>query len=132
MQHHLSPRSQAFLDRIDAWSDAGPLRSVAVRVGVTVLGPLVVLAGLAMTVLPGPGLVVMVLGLALLALEYQWARSVLGGVGGVVTWARELVLPRGASPRRRAFGLAVVGAGVVATTLLTATISTYVGAQAFA
>ena len=35
-------------------------------------------AGLAMLVLPGPGLVVTALGLAMLALEFAWAERALG------------------------------------------------------
>ena len=56
----LSPRSQALLTRVEAWSDAGPVRAVAVKALVTIGGPLVVLAGVAMLVLPGPGLFVIV------------------------------------------------------------------------
>ena len=77
----LSPRARALLDRIDAWSGHSRVRKVLVRAGVTVAGPLVVLAGVAMLVLPGPGLVVIALGLALLALEYEWARGLVGGLG---------------------------------------------------
>lgn len=43
------------------------------RAGVTALGFAVLLAGAAMLVLPGPGLLVIVGGLALLATEYAWA-----------------------------------------------------------
>lgn len=130
MHHHLSPRSQAFLDRIDAWSARGPVRKVAVRVGVTLAGPFVVLAGIAMLVLPGPGLVVIAIGLALLALEYEWARAVLGGMGGLLAWVRQLVFPTDASPGRRTAGMLGAGAFVAVTTVLTASISTYIGAQA--
>ena len=83
---HLSPRSRALLDRVDAWSDHSRVRSVLVRVGVTIAGPLVVLVGVAMLVLPGPGLAVIALGLALLALEYEWARGLVGAMGRGVSW----------------------------------------------
>ena len=53
---------------------------VALVTGPTVAGPLVVLVGVAMLVLPGPGLVVIALGLALLALEYEWARGLVGAL----------------------------------------------------
>lgn len=43
------------------------------RVGVTLAGFLVLLAGLAMLALPGPGLVVVALGFAILATEFVWA-----------------------------------------------------------
>lgn len=43
------------------------------RVAVTVLGFGVLLVGLALLVLPGPGLLVLVLGFAILATEFVWA-----------------------------------------------------------
>jgi hypothetical protein len=47
------------------------------RVGVTIAGFAVVLAGVAMLVLPGPGIVVIIAGLAILATEYVWAQRLL-------------------------------------------------------
>ena len=47
------------------------------RVGVTIAGFLVLLAGVAMLVLPGPGIVVIIAGLAILATEYVWAQRLL-------------------------------------------------------
>src|SRR5690349_7789293 len=126
----LSPRTRALLDRIDAWSGRSRLRSVLVRVGVTVAGPLVVLAGVAMLVLPGPGLVVIALGLALLALEYEWARGLVGTLGRGVSWVRRAVLPREGSARRRILGLAGGVGYVVVTSALTGAVTTFVGAQA--
>lgn len=43
------------------------------RIGVGVIGGLVLVAGVVMLALPGPGLVVVVAGLALLASEFDWA-----------------------------------------------------------
>jgi uncharacterized protein (TIGR02611 family) len=47
--------------------------AMARKVGVTVLGGLVLATGVAMMVLPGPGLIVIVLGLFILSLEFEWA-----------------------------------------------------------
>jgi predicted cobalt transporter CbtA len=47
------------------------------RVLITVVGFALVLAGLAMVVLPGPGLLVVVAGFAVLGTEYAWAASAL-------------------------------------------------------
>jgi uncharacterized protein (TIGR02611 family) len=47
------------------------------RVAVTVAGFVVVLAGAAMLVLPGPGIIVIIGGLAILATEYVWAQRLL-------------------------------------------------------
>lgn len=124
----LTPRAHRALQDIEAWAHRGRVRAAVVRVGVTVLGPLVVLAGVAMLVLPGPGLVVMALGGALLALEYDWARRVLTACGRTLGRGRRAVVPRDASTARRAFGVVTTVAFLVATTGITAAVTTYVGA----
>lgn len=43
------------------------------RVAVSVVGGALVLAGIAMFVLPGPGILVVALGFAVLGTEYAWA-----------------------------------------------------------
>ncbi len=60
---------------------AGPFRQVISfirrsgrRIGVTIVGGLVLLAGIALLVLPGPAFLVIPAGLAILATEYAWAR----------------------------------------------------------
>ncbi|MBO0920293.1 hypothetical protein J1G42_05580 [Cellulomonas sp. zg-ZUI222] len=58
--------------RVRAQIDALP-RPVRV-VAVTVVGGTVVLTGVAMLVLPGPGILAILAGLALLATEFAWAR----------------------------------------------------------
>ena len=58
--------------RARAQMDALP-RPVRV-VAVTVVGGTVVLTGVAMLVLPGPGVLAILAGLALLATEFAWAR----------------------------------------------------------
>ncbi len=47
------------------------------RIAVTVLGAVLVLGGIAMLVLPGPGLLVVVAGFAVLGTEYAWAAAAL-------------------------------------------------------
>jgi uncharacterized protein (TIGR02611 family) len=47
------------------------------RAGVLVTGVVLVLAGILMLVLPGPGLLVILIGLTLLATEFAWARRAL-------------------------------------------------------
>jgi len=47
------------------------------RVIVAVIGTTVVLIGIALIVLPGPAFVVIPIGLAILAAEFAWARSLL-------------------------------------------------------
>ncbi len=60
-------------------------RSWPARYGVVVLGTLVTLAGVAMTgPVPGPGVLVIPIGLALLALQFDWAE---GLYEKAVVWA---------------------------------------------
>jgi uncharacterized protein (TIGR02611 family) len=47
---------------------------LARRITIAVIGGTVVLAGVIMLVTPGPALVIIPLGLAILALEFAWAR----------------------------------------------------------
>jgi hypothetical protein len=47
------------------------------RIAVTVVGGAVVAGGLAMLVLPGPGILVVALGFAILGTEYAWAANAL-------------------------------------------------------
>ncbi len=63
----------------------------AKRMAVAVIGAVLIVAGLACLVLPGPGLVLIVAGLAVLASEFAWASSALeaakrtaGDAGSVV------------------------------------------------
>lgn len=47
------------------------------RIAITVVGAAFVLAGLAMLVLPGPGILVVAVGFAVLGTEYAWAAAAL-------------------------------------------------------
>jgi uncharacterized protein (TIGR02611 family) len=52
------------------------------RGGVFLVGMILVVAGAAMLVLPGPGIAVILLGLVVLSAEFQWAKRALA-------WMRE-------------------------------------------
>jgi uncharacterized protein (TIGR02611 family) len=47
------------------------------RIAVSVIGAVFVTAGLAMLVLPGPGILVVAIGFAILGTEYAWAAAAL-------------------------------------------------------
>lgn len=47
------------------------------RIAVSVVGAVFVVGGVAMLVLPGPGLIIVALGLAILGTEYAWAAAAL-------------------------------------------------------
>jgi uncharacterized protein (TIGR02611 family) len=64
----------------------------AKRVAVTIAGFLVLLAGVAMLVLPGPGIVVIIAGLAILATQYVWAERLLKRAQEKATQAKNAIL----------------------------------------
>ena len=58
------------------------------RAGIALVGGVILLAGIAMLVLPGPGLLTIAAGLALLALELEAARDLRDQLAG---WVRARV-----------------------------------------
>ena len=102
---------------IASGSYAAALRG-ARRVIVFVLGISVVLVGIIMIVTPGPAVVVIPLGLAILATEFLWARRILDRMkANAVAAASQLPLPMWMRlflpkpPRSSDQGLNVPGAG---------------------
>lgn len=104
-----------------------PAVRIALKAGVTVVGPLLVLAGIAMLLLPGPGLVVIGLGFGLLAAEYPWARRLVTAGGRVAVRLKELAFPTGGSATRRLTGLLATGAAIAGSTAATGAVTAYVG-----
>jgi len=82
------------------------------RFAVTIAGVALLAVGLAMMVLPGPGILLIVAGLAVLATEYVWARTLLVKARKQAEAVQEAAV---ASPTRTAgslvfaLGLVVVG-----------------------
>lgn len=70
-------RMRSMVERLRASRRKHRTRPRAVRVLIVGAGILVVLAGLALTVLPGPAFIVIPIGLALLSLEFVWAERLL-------------------------------------------------------
>ena len=64
------------------------------RVGVTIAGFAVLLAGVALLVLPGPGWLLIFLGLGILSTEYVWARRLLMKAKQKAEQAKDAVLQR--------------------------------------
>jgi uncharacterized protein (TIGR02611 family) len=93
-------------------------RSRAYRVGFAVLGFLITATGAIMLVTPGPGIPVLVVGLAMLALEFAWAERWLERV--IVRAERAVDQVTQGSPARRAalfaagaLGLAAIGVAII-------------------
>jgi hypothetical protein len=80
------------------------------RIAVTLVGGAFVLAGLAMLVLPGPGILVVALGFAILGTEYAWAATALERTKRTAAQAGALArdgvtkASRGAHGRARSLG----------------------------
>lgn len=100
---------------------ARPATAAAYRVGVGVLGSVIVVLGIALIPLPGPGWLIVFIGLSVLASEFAWAERLLRYARARVTaWTRWL------GGRSRAFRLLVGVSGVV---LLIAAVAGYVAWQ---
>ena len=87
---------------------------LAKRFAVTIVGVALLVLGLAMMVLPGPGILVIVAGLAVLATEYVWARSLLDRAKTQAEKAQEAAV---ASPWRTSgtvlFAVGMLALGIV-------------------
>jgi uncharacterized protein (TIGR02611 family) len=64
------------------------------RVAITVVGVVVVLAGLALLILPGPGWLLIFVGLSILGSEYVWAQRLLRLAKAQANNAKDKVLRR--------------------------------------
>jgi uncharacterized protein (TIGR02611 family) len=81
------------------------------RIAVTVVGFVVLLAGLVMMVTPGPGIVVILVGLAILATEWAWAERALDRAK---QRGENVFRQATASPARIALSVALTLAGIAA------------------
>ncbi len=70
------------------------------RVVILVFGVTIVLLGLALMVLPGPGLLVIFLGLGLLAVEFAWAKRLLARARDMARGVGDRILGRSSSTPR--------------------------------
>jgi len=86
--------------------------SATTKVIVTIIGLLVIAAGVVMLVAPGPGLVAIAAGLAILSTEYAWAERWLQAARRKLDEARETAMAMDPEVRRRriimSFGLGLL------------------------
>jgi uncharacterized protein (TIGR02611 family) len=97
---------------------ANPALSLTTKVVITTVGSLVIIAGLVMMVTPGPGIVGVVLGLAILSTEYEWAERWLTKARKKAHDARERAEAMDPKVRRRRLVLGglvflVLGAAII-------------------
>ncbi|HSJ20877.1 MAG TPA: PGPGW domain-containing protein [Nocardioidaceae bacterium] len=100
--------------RLHTRMHANPALSLTTKLLVTTLGTLVIGAGLVMMVTPGPGLLGIVLGLAILATEYDWADRWLVAARRKLHEAR--LRAEAMDPKVRRRRLMLTGAGFLAVT----------------
>lgn len=65
------------------------------RIAVTAVGVVLIVAGLVLLVLPGPGILLVIAGLAMLATEYVWAQRMLNYARRQAGRAKDRALGRG-------------------------------------
>jgi len=63
------------------------------RIVRTIVGSIVLLAGLLMLVLPGPALLIIPLGLAILAIDFHWAKVVMQRARFWFSWKKQSAPP---------------------------------------
>jgi uncharacterized protein (TIGR02611 family) len=100
------PEHPELVRRLLARREHHARRSLAYRIAFGIAGGIVLAAGIVMLVTPGPAFVMIPVGLAMLALEFEWAERLL--VRALHEAERASQRARRASPVQRVLG-AVVG-----------------------
>ncbi|MFN2469562.1 MAG: PGPGW domain-containing protein [Gaiellaceae bacterium] len=108
----------SLVERIRAQQERHRARSRVIRVPVAVVGFGLLLVGVALLVLPGPGWLVIALGLALLALEFAWAERILERVVDRLEAASERAARAGRLEKALAVAASIVFAGALVAAVL--------------
>ena len=108
-------RRNRFIEGVRERRERHRERSRVVRAAVVLAGFVVVLVGLALIPLPGPGLLVVAVGLAVLALEFAWAERLLERTVNRMEQATETV-KRASRAQQVLLGLLVALAAAAALT----------------
>ena len=102
-----------WLRRLHTRAHANPVTGLVTKVVVTCVGTLVVVAGLVMMVAPGPGIVAIIVGLAILSTEWAWADRWVDRLRGYAHEAAEKARNMDPAVRRRRIALTVLALVVV-------------------
>lgn len=109
------PQEEAhFFKRLHTRLHRNPVTSLATKVVVTCLGVAVIAAGFVMMVTPGPGIVAIVVGLGLLATEWDWAERWVHAARAKAHEAAERARAVDPAVRRRRIALIALAVVVVA------------------
>jgi uncharacterized protein (TIGR02611 family) len=117
------PRRLSWLRTLHQRLHENAVTGFVTKIAVTGVGLVVIGAGLVMMVTPGPGVVAILVGLAILATEWKWARHTLQWLRSKAAAAAEKTGVDSAQRRRRmraGLAVAVVLVGGVATYVVVA------------
>jgi uncharacterized protein (TIGR02611 family) len=111
----ISQRLSRRVSALRSWFYARPGGAQIWRVGIALVGLVVVIVGIFFLAAPGPGWLVIFLGLGIWATEFAWARSLLKSVRRTVgTWTAWLGRqPRWLAVLVGALGIIIIGAVAV-------------------
>jgi uncharacterized protein (TIGR02611 family) len=98
--------------RLQRRRDSYRQRGLVYRIAWVTAAVIVVVAGLAMIVFPGPALIVIPIGLAMLSLEFAWAQRLLDSTLERGLEAKDVAL--GASRRQQIVGGVAIVCGIAA------------------
>lgn len=112
------PDHEHWWTRVDRHLHRNRALSLATKIVVTVVGTLVLAAGLVMMVTPGPGLVGIVAGLAILATEWDWADRWVQAARRKLVEAKEAADALDPAVRRKRIVLTAVAVVLVAGVVL--------------
>jgi uncharacterized protein (TIGR02611 family) len=106
-------RSGRLRERVRSW----PGGFVLWRVGITLLGGVVILVGIVLLPLPGPGWLIIFAGIGLLGTEYAWAARLLNAVR---SWVKAWTDWTRAQSRSVRFAIGAAGLLVLAAVVIAA------------
>lgn len=90
--------------RLQAWARRRPVTHVVWRAAILLIGSAVLIAGIAMLVLPGPGWAAIFLGLVILSTEFAWAHRLAEPLRRAFNWAMERARNRAQKKEQKAAG----------------------------
>ena len=106
------PERSRWAEKLAERRESHLTRSRLYRIMFVIAGVIVTLIGIAMLVLPGPALVVIPIGLAMLAMEFTWAENALEKALAQAEKAQATA--KEATPMQKAFSAVAVVLGIAA------------------
>jgi uncharacterized protein (TIGR02611 family) len=106
-EHHLS-----LSEKLARRRERHIQRSMAYRVAFVVVAFAILIGGIALIPLPGPGWAIVFIGLGMLALEFKWAENLMEKILDRLEAAKESAA--NASPLQKALGMAAAAVGIAA------------------